>query len=205
MPKIKKTVKDNSIIKETDKINIVNEIQKEIFLNVPNSLSLLRLILTFVFIYLLFMNYSKLILIIVFAVAALTDWFDGFFARKLNQKTNIGARLDQVIDRVFTTAIVLAIIIYALIYQRHDNLNDILLLLFLITSREIVSIPGILIGVIRGKDLYKVKYIGKLTTFVQGFALGAIILNVDWAIYLAIPTCIIGIIAGFDYLRYSLS
>jgi len=185
--------------------DIVGQIEKEIFLNVPNSLTLLRLILTFVFIYLLFMNYSKLILIIVFAIAALTDWFDGFFARRLNQKTEIGARLDQVIDRVFTIAIVLAIIIYVIINHLHNNLENTLLLLFLICSREIVSTPGVLIGVIRGKDLYKVKYIGKVTTFVQAFALGAIILQVDWAIYLAIPTCIIGIIAGFDYLRYSLS
>jgi len=185
--------------------DIVDEIEKEIFLNIPNSLTLLRLILTFVFIYLLFMNYSKLILIIVFIFAALTDWFDGFFARKLNQKTTIGARLDQVIDRVFTIAIVLALIIYVLVNHLHNNLNNTLLLLFLICSREILSIPGVLIGVIRGKDLYKVKFIGKVTTFVQAFALGAVILQVDWAIYLAIPTCIIGIIAGFDYLRYSLS
>ena len=97
--------------------DIVGEIEKEIFLNIPNSLTLLRLILTFVFIYLLFMNYSKLILIIVFIIAALTDWFDGFFARKLNQKTKIGARLDQLVDRVFTISIVLALIIYVLYNQ----------------------------------------------------------------------------------------
>lgn len=185
--------------------DIVGEIEKEIFLNIPNSLTLLRLALTFVFIYLLFMNYSKLVLIIVFAIAAWTDWFDGYFARTLNQKTKIGARLDQVIDRVFTIAIVLAIIIYAFVNNANNNLENTLLLIFLICSREIVSTPGVIIGVIRKKDLYNVKYIGKVTTFIQGFALGAIILQVDWAIYLAIPTCIIGIIAGFDYLRYSLS
>ena len=185
--------------------DIVGEIEKEIFLNIPNSLTLLRLILTFVFIYMLFMNYSKLILIIVFVIAALTDWFDGFFARTLNQKTKIGARLDQVIDRIFTLAIVLALIIYILINNMNNNLENTLLLLFLICSREIVSTPGVIIGVIRRKDLYNVKYIGKVTTFIQAFALGAIILQVDWAIYLAIPTCIIGIIAGFDYLKYSLS
>lgn len=185
--------------------DIVGEIENEIFLNIPNSLSLLRVILTFVFVYMLFSGYSKWILIIVFAIAALTDWFDGFFARKLNQKTKIGARLDQVTDRVFTIAVVIALIIYAFINNMQNNHQNVLLLLFLVCSREIVSIPGVLIAVVRGKDLYKVKYIGKLTTFVQGFALGAIILGVPWAVYLAVPTCIIGIIAGFDYLRYSLS
>ncbi len=183
-------------------LSIKEEIEKEIFLNVPNSLTLLRLALTFVFIYMLFSNYSKTSLIVVFAIAALTDWFDGFLARRLNQRTNVGARMDQVIDRVFTISIVMGIIIYSLI---NKNFENIILLLFLVTSREIVSTPGVLIGVIREKDLYKVRYIGKLTTFMQGFALGAIILGVPWAIYLAIPTCIIGIIAGLDYLRYSLS
>ena len=182
-------------------IDIKEEIEKEIFMNIPNSLTLLRLALTFVFVYMLFSNYPKTSIIVVFAIAALTDWFDGFLARKLNQRTNIGARMDQVIDRVFTISIVMALAVYSLINKTFENT---ILLLFLIISREIVSTPGVLIGVIRGKDLYKVKYIGKLTTFIQGFALGAVILELDWAIYLAIPTCIIGIIAGLDYIRYSL-
>ena len=58
---------------------------------------------------------------------------------------------------------------------------------------------------IRNKDPYKVRYIGKVTTFIQSIALGAIILQVNWAIYLAVLTCIVGVVAGFDYLRYSLS
>ena len=199
----KKTVKEES--SENFAEDIVGEIQKEIFLNIPNSLTLLRLILTFVFIYLLFMNYSKLILIIVFVIAALTDYFDGFFARRLNQKTKIGARLDQLIDRVFTVGIVLSIIIYLIINNMHNSSSNTILLLFLACSREIISIPGVIIALARKKDWYKVKFIGKLTTFVQCFALGAIIIQVDWAIYLVIPTSILGIIAAFDYLRYSLS
>jgi len=106
MAKKEKSVKqDVTGAKVTD--NIVTEIEKEIFLNVPNSLTLLRLFFTFVFIYMLFMNYSKLILVTVFAIAAFTDWFDGFFARRLNQKTQIGARLDQVIDKVVSVPVVI--------------------------------------------------------------------------------------------------
>lgn len=187
------------------------EIKKEIILNVPNTLTLLRLVLIFVFVYMLFMDYSRISILIIFSIAALTDWFDGYFARKLNQKTQIGARMDQVIDRVFTGGIVLALIIFVIINNQMTesifslSTTNIFLLLFLSTSREIIGLPGFIITLIRNKDPYQVRYIGKLTTFVQSITLGAIILGVSWAIYLAIPTCIIGIIAGFDYLKYSLS
>lgn len=188
------------------------EIKDEIILNVPNSITLLRLVLIFVFIYMLFMNYSRFAVVTVFAIAALTDWFDGYFARKLNQKTKIGARMDQVIDRVFTGSIVLALIIFLVLNSKVSPENvflisptNIFLLLFLLTSREIIGLPGFVITLIRNKDPYQVRYIGKVTTFIQSIALGAVILQASWAIYIVIPTCIVGIIAGFDYLRYSLS
>ncbi|MFA5259121.1 MAG: CDP-alcohol phosphatidyltransferase family protein [Candidatus Pacearchaeota archaeon] len=188
------------------------EIKDEILLNVPNSITLLRLVLIFVFIYMLFMNYSRISILIVFTIAALSDWFDGYFARKLNQKTQIGARMDQIIDRVFTGGIVLALMIYLILNSKVSPQNvflisrtNVFLLLFLSVSREIVGLPGFIIALIRNKDPYQVRYIGKVTTFIQSIALGAIILQVPWAIYIVIPTCIVGIIAGFDYFKYSLS
>lgn len=181
---------------------VKTEIKEEVFLNVPNMITLARLILVFVFVYMLFNDYSKLALVIVFGSAAISDWFDGFFARKLKQTTRTGARLDQVIDRVFTAIVFGALLAY---YILNPNEKHPIVFLFLTISREIVGIPGFLIALIRNKDAYKVKYIGKVTTFIQGFALGAIVLDVNWAIYLVVPTCIIGIISGIDYLRYSMS
>lgn len=188
-------------VRETAK-RVKNEIKEEVFLNVPNMITLLRLILVFVFIYMLFNDFSRIQLLVVFSVAAISDWFDGFFARKLKQTTNMGARMDQVIDRVFTILIFGSLLAY---YIKSPDNNHSIVLLFLTISREIIGIPGFLIALIRAKDSYKVKYIGKVTTFIQGFALGAIILGASWAIYLVIPTCIIGILSGIDYLRYSIS
>lgn len=206
--KVKKGIKKvESEIKKAEK-----EIKDEIILNVPNSITLLRLFLIFVFIYMLFMNYSRVSLVVVFAIAALTDWFDGFLARKLNQKTQIGARLDQVIDRVFTGGIFIALIVFLILNSKNPaedifrlSPTNIFLLLFLSVSREIIGLPGFIIAIIRNKDPYQVRYIGKVTTFIQSIAFGAIILQVNWAVYLVIPTCIVGVISGFDYLRYSLS
>ncbi len=192
--KTKEKVKVREKVKE-----IKQEIKKEVLFNVPNSLTLLRLILTFVIVYMLFSGYSRVSITVIFVVAALTDTLDGFLARRLKQTTKIGARLDQVIDRIFGVMVVLSLGAYFLIYTHEE-----IIILFLILSREIIGAPGVFIRVIRNMDTYKVKYIGKATTFVQCFAIGAVILGVSWAIYLAVLTCLLGIVSGFDYLRDSL-
>jgi len=175
--------------------------EKEVFLNIPNLLTLLRLVLTFIFVYMLLMNFHKMSVLIIFIITALTDWFDGFLARRLNKKTKIGAKMDQIVDRIFTISVIIALIVY---FSLHNKLDTRLLLLLLIVSREIISLPGILIVLVSGKSLYRVNYLGKITTFMQAIAIGAIILQLTWAIYLVIPTAVLGVLAGIDYIRYSL-
>lgn len=210
--------KNQTLIKEVEAeiINAEEEITKEILLNVPNTITLLRLVFVFVFVYMLFSNFPRMHILIIFIIAAVTDWFDGFFARRLKQTTKFGAKLDQVIDRIFTGIIVIAIIIY--LYSRADTpiynifLSDdynVYALVFLSVSREIIGAPGVLIAFFRKKGTYHVKYIGKVTTFIQSVTFGAIIigpiLNFPLAVYLSLLTCFIGIFSGFDYLKYSVS
>lgn len=181
------------------------ELKKEVFFNVPNTLTLLRLIFAFIIIYLIWMGYNYIFILLIFAIAAITDFFDGFFARRLNQKTKIGARLDQVIDRVFMVPIVLFLLFK--FYQTDLNLAYLLLICL---SREIIGSSGFMIRIIRNTDPYKVKYIGKVTTFIQSFAVGAIILTKEIpqlsiaAWILGIATGLVGILAGIDYLKDSL-
>ena len=177
----------------------IKEEIKEDFFNVPNSLTILRLLLAFVAIYMLFSNYQRILVAVVFGVAAITDFFDGYLARRLKQTSAIGARLDQVTDRIFTTIIVLALVFYFLKYNKEG-----ILMLLLISSREIIGLPGFIIRLIRNKDVYTVKYIGKITMWVQSFAIAFIIAGFSFSMYFAIATCIIGILSGFDYLKDSL-
>lgn len=79
-------------------------------LTIPNALSVLRLLLVPVFLILLLQE-QNLAALLVLIFASASDWFDGFLARKLNQVTKLGARLDPAADRlyIFATLIGLAV------------------------------------------------------------------------------------------------
>ena len=77
-------------------------------LNIPNLLSLLRIALVPVFLWLL-LHQLFLAAIAVLAFAGLTDFLDGYLARKLNQTTKLGKMLDPVADRLYIFATLLAL------------------------------------------------------------------------------------------------
>ena len=79
-------------------------------LNIPNLLTLLRIFLipVLVILYYWATNNRELLIAGVFLLAAVTDWLDGFLARKLNATSALGAFLDPVADKlIVSTALVL--------------------------------------------------------------------------------------------------
>ena len=81
-------------------------------MNVPIAFTLFRIALIPVFVaaFYLPVRWSNEICALTFAVAALTDWMDGFLARRLKQITNLGAFLDPVADKLMVaTALVLLV------------------------------------------------------------------------------------------------
>jgi cardiolipin synthase len=76
--------------------------------NIPNLLSFLRIALVPVFLWLL-LNEMFLSAIFVLMVAGVTDFLDGYIARKLNQMTKLGKVLDPVADRLYIFATLLAL------------------------------------------------------------------------------------------------
>jgi CDP-diacylglycerol--glycerol-3-phosphate 3-phosphatidyltransferase len=71
-------------------------------LNLPNSLTLLRIALIPVLVLLFYLpgDWKHPACALVFALAAVTDWLDGYLARKLNQISAFGAFLDPVADKL---------------------------------------------------------------------------------------------------------
>ena len=81
-------------------------IMEEVYLNLPNSLTLLRILLIPVFVWFFSESSSDRALAagLVFACAAFTDFLDGYLARKSGQITNLGKLLDPVADKLLVAS-----------------------------------------------------------------------------------------------------
>ena len=87
------------------------------FWNVPNSLTMLRIVLIPVFVAIFYLppdiiapHWVNLTATLVFALAAVTDWLDGYLARVLNQTSAIGAFLDPVADKLMVAAALIVLV-----------------------------------------------------------------------------------------------
>ncbi|QKZ05509.1 MULTISPECIES: CDP-diacylglycerol--glycerol-3-phosphate 3-phosphatidyltransferase [Pseudomonas] len=86
-------------------------------MNIPNLLTVLRVLLIPFFILLFYLPYtwSYAAASTVFAIAAATDWLDGYLARRLEQSTPFGAFLDPVADKLMVA------VALVLLVQEHHN------------------------------------------------------------------------------------
>lgn len=93
------------------------KVSKNPLVNVPNMLTLLRisLIPIFVLVFYIPLEGRYLASAAVFAVAALTDWLDGFLARQLKQVSPLGEFLDPVADKL------IVVVALVLLVQAHAS------------------------------------------------------------------------------------
>jgi len=84
----------------------VNTEPKSSMWNLPNILTLLRIALipVFIVVYYLPWEWHHFASAAIFGLAALTDWVDGYLARRFNQVTPFGAFLDPVADKLIVVA-----------------------------------------------------------------------------------------------------
>ena len=73
--------------------------KKENIWNIPNTLTFLRVIITFATLYCIFAQYSLTLVAILFAVGMITDFLDGQIARRFNMTTEFGRQFDIIADR----------------------------------------------------------------------------------------------------------
>ena len=85
---------------------------EKMILHIPNLLTLFRVILIPVLVVMYFWPsvYREIIITSIFVLAALTDWLDGFLARRMNAASALGAFLDPVADKlIVSSALVLLV------------------------------------------------------------------------------------------------
>jgi CDP-diacylglycerol--glycerol-3-phosphate 3-phosphatidyltransferase len=81
-------------------------------LNLPNALTVLRIFLVPVLVVVLLtrMDGGTLLGTFIFGVAVLTDWLDGYLARRRNEVTKLGILLDPIADKLLTSAAFLSLV-----------------------------------------------------------------------------------------------
>ncbi|HET8817746.1 MAG TPA: CDP-diacylglycerol--glycerol-3-phosphate 3-phosphatidyltransferase [Pseudidiomarina sp.] len=139
--------------------------------NVPNLLTLIRLALipVFLIIYYIPGQDAHFWAAFVFALAAITDFFDGYIARRFNQFTKFGAFLDPVADKVMVAAsLVVVVEDYATWWVSIPALA--------IISRElVVSALREWMAQIGRQEQVKVSNLGKYKTIAQMVAITGLI------------------------------
>jgi CDP-diacylglycerol--glycerol-3-phosphate 3-phosphatidyltransferase len=173
--------------------------RKENIYNIPNALSIFRILISPVLIALVCYQVNIILIAVLFVIAALTDFADGFIARKYNLVTNFGRRADMIADRVLMISLVLALFIYVYTQNLINTLD--IELIFLLMTREIFSAIFFIIAVFRknSRPVPHARFAGKLTTTLQGFSFPMILLNWKIAPIFAILTAIAGIVCAGYY------
>jgi cardiolipin synthase (CMP-forming) len=137
-------------------------------INIPNILTLIRILLVPLFVIYLIKDlfFSALI---VFAIAGLSDGLDGFIARYFNQRTELGAYLDPIADKLL---IISAFVSLAVLKIMPGWLTVIVI------SRDVLILLGIAVFSITDISIdIKPSFISKCTTVVQIITVIFILLN----------------------------
>ncbi len=157
-------------------------------LNLPNILTLIRLALIPVFVALFYWpsDRSNFYAALVFVIAALTDLFDGYLARKLKQTTKFGAFLDPVADKLMVCVALVLIVEYYSVhvgeYFPHINLCVSLPAIIIIAREITVSALREWMAQIGKRALVSVSWVGKWKTTIQLFAIAWLIWRYNEAI-----------------------
>lgn len=132
-------------------------------MNLPNILTLSRIIMipVFVVIFYLPVGWSYLVSAAIFALAAATDWLDGYLARKLDQSTPFGAFLDPVADKLMV-AVALAVLI-----EEHSAILLTIPATVIIGREIVISALREWMAEIGSRASVAVSYIGKIKTTAQ--------------------------------------
>jgi CDP-diacylglycerol--glycerol-3-phosphate 3-phosphatidyltransferase/cardiolipin synthase len=145
-------------------------------LNLPNLLTWMRILLIPLFVGIfdfpeswVSFPYQNLVATVIFSVAAITDWFDGWLARTLNQTSAFGAFLDPVADKLMVAAALLVL----LKLQRVDAW-----IVLIVIGREIaVSALREWMAKIGEAKSVAVSFLGKLKTAAQMIAIPMLLYN----------------------------
>lgn len=137
-------------------------------MNLPNKLTVLRIVLTPVFMCSLLLQFPHhfLVALLLFVFASVTDFIDGKLARKYNQVTNFGKFLDPLADKMLTTAALLGFMVLNIGYGTVWITFMVMFREFLISSLRLAAVSN---GkVIAANSFGKIKTVSQMVAIIFG-------------------------------------
>jgi cardiolipin synthase len=168
-------------------------------MNLPNLITLLRIILTPIFVIMVIQR-RFIWAVTIFGAAAVSDGLDGFLARALGQKTTLGSYLDPIADKLLLSSAYLSLAILGMLPSW---------LTVIVLSRDVIILGGaVMLHLIHGPIPIRPLIISKLTTVLQLSTLLAVLLAgplpaLGLARYLAplfMATAILTVVSGLRYI-----
>jgi CDP-diacylglycerol--glycerol-3-phosphate 3-phosphatidyltransferase len=136
-------------------------------LTLPTLLTLFRIVLIPVFVILFYWSapWAHGAAAVIYALASITDWFDGWLARVLDQESAFGAFLDPVADKLMVAVAIV------LLVETHPSLLMTLPALIIISREITVSALREWMAELGNRTAVKVSFVGKAKTTAQMFSL----------------------------------
>ena len=166
-------------------------------INLPNALTLFRIFLVPILVVVLLTKFTgrEYVGLGIFLIAAITDFFDGYLARKYNQVTRLGMLLDPIADKLLVSAALISLVelnlapawMIVIIIGREFAVSG----LRSIATQHGVTIPASPLG--KGKMVSQVVAISLL---ILGWELGKFMFIATVALWVVV---VLAIISGVDY------
>ena len=122
--------------------------------NIPNVLTMIRIVLIPVFVFVFFntpREQDRIAALVIFAAASITDMFDGMLARRLNQSTDFGKLFDPLADKVMVVTALICQALYGVFPWAA---------IIIVAAKELVMLLGGLFMLSKNVVVYS-NYVGK--------------------------------------------
>ncbi len=155
--------------------------------SIPTWLTLMRIVMLPIIIVVFYIDavWARPLSCLLFSIAGITDWLDGYLARRWRTESRFGAFLDPVADKLLVATVLILIVEF-------DATPWLTIPAIIIIGREItISALREWMAEMGERNKVAVGWIGKLKTTVQMIALGCLLFNLD---FLGLPIYRIGIV-----------
>lgn len=146
-----------------------SSVERSVVFNIPNTISWIRIVVTGFIVFFLYLE-QNFVALILFLFASISDYFDGYIARKTGQVTNLGKVLDQMSDKILITSV--------LVVFTEMGLVPGWLVVTMVFRDTLVSVVRIMASEV-GR-IVAANYFGKLKTVSQIVLVVGLFLQVLW-------------------------